>query len=375
MSDTLELVKQLIEQVSVTPNDAECQSILADYLKPDGFNVEVMQFEDVTNLWLRRGTNTPLFVFAGHTDVVPTGPEDKWDSPPFSPTIRNNQLFGRGAADMKSSIAAMAVACKKFVNSNPKHKGSIAFLLTSDEEGPAVNGTVKVVDALQSRNENIDMCLIGEPSSNHTLGDALKIGRRGSISASLNIKGVQGHVAYPHLAKNPVHEFAPALLELTQLKWDRGNEHFPATTFQISNIKAGTGASNIIPGNKHVDFNLRFSTEITAEEIKTKVLNILDKHQLDYEIEWHLSGNPFYCKPGELTNACQQAIQETLDIKPELSTSGGTSDGRFIAPTGAQIVELGPVNKSIHKVNEHIEVDALDQLTTIYYRILEKLLQ
>ena len=320
----------------------------------------------------------PIFgyvvVFAGHTDVVPSGPEKEWDSPPFTPTIRDNQLYGRGAADMKSSIAAMAVACKTFVADYPEHRGSIAFLLTSDEEGPAINGTVKMIEALQSRNEKIDMCIIGEPSSSVTLGDTLKIGRRGSISANLNVKGVQGHVAYPHLAKNPVHEFAPALLDLTTLEWDSGNEYFPATTFQISNINAGTGATNIIPGNKQVHFNLRFSTEITAEEIKSKVLAVLDKHELEYEIDWHLSGNPFYCEPGELSNACIQAIQETVNIIPELSTGGGTSDGRFIAHTGAQIVELGPVNQSIHKVNEHIEVDALDQLTIIYYKILEKLL-
>ncbi len=374
MSATLELTKQLIERNSVTPEDAGCQSIICNYLKASGFEAETLQFGEVTNLWLRRGSEAPLFVFAGHTDVVPAGPENEWDSPPFSPTVRNNKLFGRGAADMKSSIAAMTVACKNFIESNPEHKGSIAFLLTSDEEGPAVNGTVKVIEALQARNENIDMCIIGEPSSSHILGDTLKIGRRGSISASLNIKGVQGHVAYPHLAKNPVHEFAPALLELTTVEWDSGNQHFPATTFQISNINAGTGASNIIPGNKHVHFNLRFSTEITADDIKSKILAILDKHDLDYEIEWHLSGNPFYCEPSELTTACEQAIQETLDIKPELSTGGGTSDGRFIAPTGAQIVELGPVNKSIHKVNEHIELDALNHLTTIYYKILKKLL-
>lgn len=375
MSETLELTKQLIAKESVTPDDAKCQPVISQYLKTAGFEAEVMQFEDVSNLWLRRGTKAPLLAFAGHTDVVPTGPKDEWDSPPFTPTIRDGKLFGRGAADMKSSIAAMVVACKNFVQSNPNHKGSIALLLTSDEEGPAVNGTVKVLDTLLSRNENIDMCLIGEPSSDHTLGDTLKVGRRGSISGSLNVKGVQGHVAYPHLARNPVHEFAPALLELTKLEWDGGNEHFPATTFQISNINAGTGASNVIPGNKQVNFNLRFSTEITAEEIKSKILNILDKHNLDYEIEWHLSGNPYYSEPGELTHACEQAIQETLNIKPEHSTSGGTSDGRFIAPTGTQVVELGPVNKSIHKVNEHIEMEALDQLTTIYYKVLEKLLK
>lgn len=374
MSATLNLVKQLIEKASVTPEDAGCQSLISDYLQFSGFEAEVMQFEDVTNLWLRHGDQAPLFVFAGHTDVVPTGPIEQWHYAPFTPTIHNNQLYGRGTADMKSSIAAMAVACKNFVESKPEHKGSIAFLLTSDEEGPAVNGTVKVIEELQARNENIELCIVGEPSSTNTLGDTLKIGRRGSLSATLFVYGVQGHVAYPHLAKNPVHEFAPTLTELISLQWDSGNEHFPATTFQISNINAGAGASNIIPGMLQIDFNLRFSTEITVDEIKTKILSILDEHNLDYEMEWHLSGNPFYCEPGELTHACEQAIQETLNIKPELSTGGGTSDGRFIAPTGAQVVELGPVNESIHKVNEHIEVDALDQLTDIYQKVLEKLL-
>ncbi len=374
MSATLELAKQLIAQASVTPEDAECQAILSQYLQNSGFVAEILQFEDVTNLWLRKGTTAPLFVFAGHTDVVPTGPEEEWTSPPFSPTIRENKLYGRGAADMKSSIAAMAVACKNFVASIPEHKGSIAFLITSDEEGPATNGTVKVIQALQARNENIDMCIVGEPSSSKTLGDTLKIGRRGSLSATLNVKGIQGHVAYPHLAKNPVHEFAPALAELTTIQWDSGNEHFPATTFQISNINSGTGANNVIPGNMQLEFNLRFSTEITAEDIKTKILSVLEQHSLDYDINWHLSGNPFYCEPGELTNACEQAVEEVVAINPELSTGGGTSDGRFIAPTGAQVVELGPVNESIHKVNEHIEVDALEKLTEIYQKILEKLL-
>jgi len=374
MSATLDLAKQLISQASVTPEDAGCQTILSDYLKAAKFKAEIMQFEDVTNLWLRRGEASPLVVFAGHTDVVPTGPEQEWDSPPFTPTIRDGQLFGRGAADMKSSIAAMAVACERFAAAHPHHGGSIAFLITSDEEGPATNGTVKVIEALQERNEAIDMCIVGEPSSSETLGDTLKIGRRGSLSANLNIKGVQGHVAYPHLAKNPVHEFSPALAELTSLQWDSGNEHFPATTFQISNIYAGTGANNVIPGNMKINFNLRFSTEITAEEIKTKIISVLDKNKLNYEINWHLSGNPFYCEPGLLTNACEQAIQETVNIKPELSTGGGTSDGRFIAPTGAQVVELGPVNESIHKVNECVDIDALDQLTDIYQRVLEKLL-
>ena len=328
----------MIEKASVTPSDAGCQSLISEYLQFSGFEAEVMQFGDVTNLWLRRGDQTPLFVFAGHTDVVPTGPIEQWHSAPFTPDIRDNQLFGRGTADMKSSIAAMVVACKKFVETNPEHKGSIAFLLTSDEEGPAVNGTVRVIEELQARNENIDMCIVGEPSSTSALGDTLKIGRRGSLSATLFIYGTQGHVAYPHLAKNPVHEFAPALAELTSLQWDEGNERFPASTFQISNVHAGTGANNIIPGSMQIDFNLRFSTEINADDIKANILNILEDHNLDYEIEWHLSGNPFYCEPGELTHACELAIQEIMNIKPELSTGGGTSDGPFIAPTGAQVV-------------------------------------
>lgn len=374
MSATLDLAKQFISKASVTPEDAGCQDILSDYLTSSGFNAETMQFEDVTNLWLRRGDATPLVVFAGHTDVVPTGPEAEWDSPPFTPTIRDGKLFGRGAADMKSSIAAMAVACDRFISANPNHKGSIAFLITSDEEGPSINGTVKVVEALQTRNESIDMCIVGEPSSSNTLGDVIKNGRRGSLSARLTVNGVQGHVAYPHLAKNPVHEFAPALSDLTSMEWDAGNEFFPATTFQISNINAGTGANNVIPGSLVVDFNLRFSTEITADEIKTKIIAVLDDHHLEYQIDWHLSGNPFFCKPGELTQACEQAIHETVNIKAELTTGGGTSDGRFIAPTGAQVVELGPVNESIHKVNECVDVEALDQLTDIYQKVLEKLL-
>ncbi len=374
MSDTIDLAKQLISQASVTPDDAGCQNILVEFLRSNGFNAETMRFGDVTNLWLRKGNESPLLVFAGHTDVVPTGPESEWDSPAFTPTIRDGKLYGRGAADMKSSIAAMAVACKNFVASNPNHKGSIAFLITSDEEGPAVNGTVKVVEALQARNEKIDMCIVGEPSSSKTLGDVIKNGRRGSLSACLTIIGVQGHVAYPHLAKNPVHEFSPALSELTSLEWDSGNEFFPPTTFQISNINAGTGANNIIPGSLKVDFNLRFSTEITADKIKEKIIAVLEQHKLDYTIDWHLSGNPFFCEPGKLTQACEKAIQEVVNIKTELSTGGGTSDGRFIAPTGAQVVELGPVNESIHKVNECIKVDALDQLASIYNRVLQKLL-
>ena len=374
MSATLELAKQLISQPSVTPADVGCQTMISKFLQDSGFKAEDMPFGEVTNLWLHRGTEEPLFVFAGHTDVVPTGPEDEWASPPFTPTLRDGKLYGRGAADMKSSIAAMAVACKNFVETNPNHKGSIAFLLTSDEEGPAVNGTVKVIETLQARNEKIEWCLVGEPSSSKKLGDAIKNGRRGSLSANLIIKGIQGHVAYPHLAQNPVHEFAPALAELTSLQWDLGNEYFPATTFQISNINAGTGANNIIPGSLQIDFNFRFSSEISVDEIKTNIENTLAKHNLNYELSWHLSGNPFFCEPGTLTQACEQAVQETVNIKPKLSTGGGTSDGRFIAPTGAQVVELGPVNESIHKVNEHIKVDDLDLLTVIYEKTLENLL-
>lgn len=374
MSATLELVMKLIEKASVTPDDAGCQNLISEHLKPSGFIPEVMQFENVTNLWLRRGSSKPLFVFAGHTDVVPTGPETDWDSHPFTPTLQNGKLYGRGAADMKSSIACMAIACKNFVASNPAHKGSIALLLTSDEEGQAVNGTVKVVEKLQKRDDKIDWCLVGEPSSENKLGDTIKNGRRGSLSGKLVIKGTQGHVAYPHLAMNPIHKFASALVELTTIKWDKGNENFPATSFQISNIKAGTGASNIIPGTLHVEFNLRFSTEITSVEIQSIVLGVLDKHKLDYAINWHLSGNPFYCEPGDLSVACIKAIKETINTQPKLSTSGGTSDGRFIAPTGAQVIELGPMNESIHKVNENIDVDALDQLTLIYQKILHYLL-
>ncbi len=374
MSATLELVKKLIEQPSSTPDDSGCQAIVSKHLESTGFQAEPMCFGEVSNIWLRRGTQTPLLVFAGHTDVVPPGPHEQWLSHPFEPTVRDNKLYGRGAADMKSSIAAMTIACENFVQAYPNHKGSIGVLLTSDEEGPAIDGTIRVIEKLQTRDEAIDWCIIGEPTSTNIVGDTIKVGRRGSLSAAVHVKGLQGHVAYPHLAKNPIHEFSSALVELTSLEWDAGNEHFPATTFQVSNLNAGTGASNVIPGALNVEFNLRFSTEITADDIKIKIEKILKKHNLDYEIDWHLSGIPFYCKPGELANACKQAIYDTMKIKPELSTSGGTSDGRFIAPTGAQVVELGPVNESSHKVNEHIELAALDQLTNLYERVIQKLL-
>lgn len=374
MSTTLELAKKLIRRPSVTPGDCGCQAIITEHLETSGFQPQPMNFGEVDNLWLRRGTQPPLLVFAGHTDVVPPGPQQQWRSDPFEPTIRENKLYGRGAADMKSSIAAITTACENFTRDYPHHKGSIALLLTSDEEGAAINGTAKVIEQLQAREVTIDWCIIGEPTSTATVGDTLKIGRRGSLSASLRIKGLQGHVAYPQLADNPIHKFAPALTDLISLSWDSGNEYFSATSFQVSNLYAGTGAGNVIPGMLTAEFNLRFSTEITADEIKAEVERVLTNHHLDYEVDWHLSGNPFYCPPGELTHACELAIHETMKIQPELSTSGGTSDGRFIAATGAQIVELGPVNESIHKVNEYIDLKALDQLTTIYEKILQKLL-
>jgi len=374
MSATLELAKELIRLPSVTPEDCGCQPMICKRLQTCGFNAEVMNFGEVTNTWLRRGDRSPLLVFAGHTDVVPSGPESHWSSAPFEPSVRGDCLYGRGAADMKSSIAAMTVACENFISSHPDHSGSIALLLTSDEEGPAVNGTVKVIERLQARDERIDWCLIGEPSSVTTVGDTMKIGRRGSLCATLKVSGIQGHVAYPQASRNPVHEFAPALAELVREHWDSGNEQFPATTFQISNVRAGTGAANVIPGELEVDFNLRFSTETTPEAIQSRVREVLDQHKLDYTLDWHLAGNPFYCQPGRLVQACEQAVYETTRTRPELSTSGGTSDGRFIAPTGTQVVELGPVNESIHKVDEHIDIRQLEQLKDIYEKVLQSLL-
>ena len=374
MSATLELAKALIARPSVTPEDCGCQSMISERLAPHGFSMEPMNSGKVNNVWLRRGDQAPLLVFAGHTDVVPPGPDTSWSSAPFEPTIRDGRLYGRGAADMKSSIAAMTVACENFVRTHPEHSGSIALLLTSDEEGPAIDGTAKVIEQLQARGEHIDWCIVGEPTSSKTAGDTLKIGRRGSLSATLHIAGIQGHVAYPLAARNPIHDFAPALAELVSIDWDAGNEHFPATSLQVSNIHAGTGASNVIPGTLKVDFNVRFSTETSSETIQDRVREVLDHHGLDHAVEWHLSGNPFYCKPGGLVQACEKAVQDIVLLKPELSTSGGTSDGRFIAPTGAQVVELGPVNESIHKVNEHIDISELEQLERIYEAVLQELL-
>lgn len=376
MSDTrtLALSKALIEQPSVTPEDAECQQMMADILSPLGFTCETMQFEEVKNLWARKGTEKPLVCFAGHTDVVPTGPHDNWTYPPFDATIVDGMLYGRGAADMKGSIAAFLAATESFIAKHPDHKGSIAYLITADEEGPADNGTVKVIEALEARNEKIDMCIVGEPSSTKDCGDVIKNGRRGSLGAVMTVKGIQGHVAYPHLAKNPIHLVAPALAEMAAEQWDEGNEFFPATSFQISNINGGTGATNVIPGEVDIVFNFRFSTELTEDELKRRTHAIMDQYGFEYDIKWKLSGHPFLTERGSLVDAAVAAIKEVADIDTELSTSGGTSDGRFIAPTGAQVVELGPINATIHQVNEHISVTDLDTLSAIYERILEKLL-
>ena len=374
MSKTLELAKDLISRPSVTPEDAGCQEVMIKRLEAIGFNIERLRFDDVDNFWARRGTKGPLLAFAGHTDVVPTGPLNEWDTEPFTPTIKDGMLYGRGAADMKGSLACMVVACEDFVAKHPDHKGSIAFLITSDEEGPSINGTVKVVEYLEARGEKMDYCLVGEPSSTNVVGDIVKNGRRGSLNATLTVKGVQGHVAYPHLAKNPVHLAAPALTELCGIEWDQGNEFFPQTTFQISNISSGTGATNVIPGTMTVIFNFRFSTELSSEQIQKRVIEILDKHNFDYTIEWSLSGNPFLTPRGELVSAVQKAIKSVTGRETELSTSGGTSDGRFIAPTGSQVLELGPLNATIHKVNECVNVNDLDTLTIIYEEMLNELL-
>ncbi len=373
MSATLDLAKQLISIPSVTPDDLGCQKIIADRLSLIGFKIEHLRFGEVDNLWARFGTQSPLFVFAGHTDVVPTGPLEQWRNDPFTPTIVNDVMTARGSADMKSSIAAMVCACEEFLANNKEINGSIAFLITSDEEGPAIDGTVKVLEYLASNNEKIDWCLVGEPSSTNTVGDVIKNGRRGSFSGDLTIHGVQGHIAYPHLAKNPIHLFAGALQDLCDEVWDNGNDFFPPTSFQISNIHGGTGASNVIPGDLNVQFNLRFSTEITDQQIKQRIEAILNKHQQEYTINWSLSGQPFLTSGGELVEAAKQAIKSVCNIETELSTAGGTSDGRFIAPTGAQVVELGPVNESIHKIDENINIVELEKLTEVYTEILKRL--
>lgn len=374
MTATLDLAKQLIARPSVTPDDRECQTLIAERLQALGFINEHHRFGEVDNLWARRGTEPPLFVFAGHTDVVPPGPVNQWQYDPFTPTIKDGTLYGRGSADMKSSIAAMICACEQFIDNNPEHNGSIGFLITSDEEGPATDGTVKLVELLQRRDENINWCLVGEPTSTNTVGDVVKNGRRGSLSGTLTIIGTQGHIAYPQLADNPIHRFAPALPDLVNEQWDNGNDFFPPTSFQISNINAGTGANNVIPATVEVLFNLRFSTEITQEKIRHRIEEILDSHELEYELDWALSGNPFLTPEGRLIDATRAAIQKVRRFDTELSTSGGTSDGRFIAPTGAQVLELGPVNASIHKINENIDINELEQLMHIYQEILVQLL-
>jgi len=374
MTDVLELTKELINRRSVTPEDAGCQDFMKAWLAESGFENETMVFEDTTNLWSRRGSDGPVFCFAGHTDVVPSGPEDAWQTPPFVATEKDGNLHGRGAADMKGSLAAMLAATRQFVADYPDHHGSIAYLITSDEEGPFINGTTRVIDTLEARNEKITWCVVGEPSSTDIVGDVVKNGRRGSLTGDLVVKGIQGHVAYPHLARNPVHQAAPALDELAQAHWDNGNDFFPPTSFQISNIHGGTGAGNVIPGELHVCFNFRFSTEVTDKQLIAKVEDILDKHGLEYEIKWTFNGQPFLTDHGDLLTATQKAIASEMDFETVLSTAGGTSDGRFIAPTGAQVVELGPVNATIHKIDEHVRIKDLYHLERIYYRLLENLL-
>ncbi len=376
MTDSLvlSLAKDLIARPSVTPVDEGCQKMMAEFLAPLGFEIEPMVFHDTTNLWARKGTTGPVFCFAGHTDVVPSGPAEKWNTPPFEPTIIDGMLYGRGAADMKGSIASMMAAVQRFTTDYPAHQGSIAFLITSDEEGPFINGTPKVIETLEARQEKITWCLVGEPSSTNNVGDVVKNGRRGSLTGDLTIYGIQGHVAYPHLAENPVHLAIPALNELTSKQWDQGNEFFPATSFQIANINSGTGASNVIPGEMQVQFNFRYSTELTDTQIKQQVEAILDNHGLRYELKWTLSGQPFLTGSGKLVEATQNAIKAITGQETELSTSGGTSDGRFIAPTGAQVIELGPVNSTIHKVNECVRVADLETLSDIYYRMMQQLL-
>nr|UKE83283.1 succinyl-diaminopimelate desuccinylase [Pectobacterium sp. PL152] len=369
----IELAQQLIKRPSLSPNDEGCQALMIERLTAMGFTVEAMDFGDTQNFWAWRGTGKTL-AFAGHTDVVPSGDENQWQHPPFEPIIRDGMLYGRGAADMKGSLAAMVIAAERFVAAHPNHQGRLAFLITSDEEASAVNGTVKVVEALMARNERLDYCLVGEPSSTHVVGDVVKTGRRGSITANLRVHGVQGHVAYPHLADNPVHRAAPALNELIATEWDRGNDFFPPTTMQIANIQAGTGSNNVIPGELFVQFNFRFSTELTDTLIQQRVAELLDRHQLNYTIDWKLSGQPFLTARGELVDAVVNAVKHYNEVTPELLTNGGTSDGRFIARMGAQVVELGPVNATIHKVDECVSAADLQLLSRMYQRIMEQLI-
>ena len=374
MSETLELTQNLMARRSVTPADEGCQQVMTERLAALGFAIEPLPFGNVENFWARHGSSAPVLCFAGHTDVVPTGPLEEWRTDPFVPSIRDGVLYGRGAADMKSGLAAMLTATQQFVRAHPRHKGSIAYLITSDEEGPSVDGTKRVVETLAARRERIDWCVVGEPSSEASIGDTIKVGRRGSFSGRLTVHGVQGHVAYPQLAENPVHTLAPALAELTSRLWDAGTEHFQPTTFQVSNLNAGTGAPNVIPGELKARFNLRYSPVQTLEALKETVEGILRKHGVRYTLEWYLSGEPFYTPPGTLSDAVGAAVAEVTGSLPKLSTGGGTSDGRFIAPLGAQVVELGVVNASIHKVNECVRLEDVEALHRMYFNVLRNLL-
>ena len=373
-SAEFELLCELIRRPSVTPDDAGCQAVLAGRLERLGFVCETLQFNDVTNLWARRGTAAPVLCFAGHTDVVPPGDEREWSSAPFEPTLRDGLLYGRGSADMKSGLAAMIVALEQFLGEHPEPIGSLALLITSDEEGRARDGTLRVMDTLAARGERLDWCVLGEPSSQRQLGDIVRIGRRGSLSGMLRVRGIQGHVAYPQLADNPIRRFAPVLAELHQVEWDDGNEFFPPTSFQVVDVRAGIGAPNVTPGELSARFNFRYSTEWTHESLQQRVEHVFDTHDIDYELDWHLSGKPFLTRPGRLIDAVSQAVHEHTASPPELSTGGGTSDGRFISPAGVDVVELGPVNASIHKIDEHVRVDDVSTLTAMYRRIMELLL-
>jgi len=374
MSATFELTTELLRRPSVSPDDQGCLDVLVGRLDPLNFQSERLRFGPVDNLWTRHGAGAPILCFAGHTDVVPTGPREEWNTDPFEPTVKDGILYARGAADMKSGLAAMIVAAERFIAKHPVHKGTLAFLLTSDEEGPSVDGTRRVVEVLDGRKEKIDWCVVGEPTSDTLLGDVVKIGRRGSLSGKLTVHGIQGHVAYPHLADNPVHSLAPALAELTSRAWDNGNDYFQPTTFQVSNISAGTGAPNVVPGELRARFNIRFSTEQTVEKLQQTITEILDRHKVNYTLEWFVSGLPFFTPPGVLSAAVQKAVQEKIGRTPTLSTTGGTSDGRFIARLGAQVVELGVINASIHKVNECVRVDDIEVLAGMYERVMELLL-
>lgn len=374
MSHTLALLKNLISRESVTPKDAGCQDVLVERLAKLGFKEERLNFDDTQNIWLRRGEAKPLLTFLGHTDVVPPGPLDRWDSPPFEPTIRNGKLYGRGTADMKGGIACFITAVERFIAQYPEHQGSIALMITSDEEGIATNGVVKVIDVLEKRNEKIDWCLVGEPSSDKQIADVIRVGRRGSLCAKLTVHGIQGHVAYPEIAENPIHAFAPALKELTDEVWDQGNQFFPPTSLQVSNINSGTGAENIIPGEMEIQFNLRFCTELDEETIKQRTTAIFDKYNFSYDLQWRLSGNPFLTEGGALIDAAHVAIKQVTGLDTIDDTGGGTSDGRFIAPTGAEVIELGPLNESIHKINENVGVEDLEILSEVYEKMLIELL-